>query len=90
MGIIAQEGADEVSESRMLPVVGISVWKLPPQFHDFSLQMYRCVCIRNKMWVTAFGVISAALAVVEQLWPAIVHWSAIYDHSCKFTISYSK
>ncbi|KAF4023249.1 hypothetical protein G4228_015647 [Cervus hanglu yarkandensis] len=26
---------------------------------------YRCDCIRNKMWVTAFGVISAALAVVS-------------------------
>ncbi|XP_026955882.1 patched domain-containing protein 3-like [Sagmatias obliquidens] len=26
---------------------------------------YRCDCIRNKMWVAAFGVISAALAVVS-------------------------
>ncbi|KAB0384783.1 hypothetical protein FD755_006700, partial [Muntiacus reevesi] len=26
---------------------------------------YRCGCIQNKMWVTAFGVISAALAVVS-------------------------
>ena len=35
------------------------------KFHDFSLQIYRCVCVRNKMWVAAFGVISAALAVVS-------------------------
>ncbi|MXQ96645.1 hypothetical protein E5288_WYG019268 [Bos mutus] len=35
------------------------------KFYDFSLQIYRCVCVRNKMWVAAFGVISAALAVVS-------------------------
>lgn len=33
--------------------------------HDFSLQIYKCDCVRNKMWVAAFGVISAALAVVS-------------------------
>lgn len=35
------------------------------KFHDFSLQMYRCDCVRNKMWAATFGVISAALAVVS-------------------------
>ncbi|XP_039110699.1 patched domain-containing protein 3 [Hyaena hyaena] len=29
------------------------------------ISCYRCDCIRNKMWVAAFGVISAALAVVS-------------------------
>lgn len=33
--------------------------------HDFSFQIYRCDCVRNKMWTAAFGVISAALAVVS-------------------------
>uniref|UniRef100_A0A8I3S545 SSD domain-containing protein n=1 Tax=Canis lupus familiaris TaxID=9615 RepID=A0A8I3S545_CANLF len=33
--------------------------------HDFSLQIYRCNCVQNKMWAAAFGVISAALAVVS-------------------------
>lgn len=31
----------------------------------FPLQIYRCDCVRNKMWAAAFGVISAALAVVS-------------------------
>uniref|UniRef100_A0ABI8A6S0 SSD domain-containing protein n=1 Tax=Felis catus TaxID=9685 RepID=A0ABI8A6S0_FELCA len=35
------------------------------KFHDFSLQMYRCDCVRNKMWAATLGVISAALAVVS-------------------------
>ena len=35
------------------------------KLHDFSLQIYRCDSIQNKMWVAAFGVISAALAVVS-------------------------
>ncbi|XP_004425495.1 PREDICTED: patched domain-containing protein 3 [Ceratotherium simum simum] len=29
------------------------------------ISCYRCDCVRNKMWVAAFGVISAALAVVS-------------------------
>ena len=37
----------------------------PHKFHDFSFQIYRFDCVRNKMWVAAFGVISAALAVVS-------------------------
>ena len=65
MGIIVQEGSEEVSESRMLQIAGISVWKLALKFHDFSLQIYRCDCVRNKMWVAVFGVISTALAVVS-------------------------
>ena len=35
------------------------------KFHDFSLQIYRCDCVRNKMCVATFGVISVALAVVS-------------------------
>ena len=35
------------------------------KFHDFSLQIYRCDCVRNKMWVAVFGVMSVALAVVS-------------------------
>lgn len=65
MGIIVQEGSEEESESRMLQIAGLSVWKLPLKFHDFSLQTHRCDCVRNKMWVAVFGVVSAGLAVVS-------------------------
>ncbi|KAM8901780.1 LOW QUALITY PROTEIN: patched domain-containing protein 3-like [Lycaon pictus] len=31
----------------------------------FAITCYRCNCVQNKMWAAAFGVISAALAVVS-------------------------
>ena len=89
MGMIAHQNSEEVSESRMLWNAGISVWKLPPQVPFFppNLQvwLYMKQNVGHGLW-SHF----CCLGTGEQLWPDVVHWGAICDHSCKFTISYSR
>ena len=65
MGIIAHEDSEEVLSQECYELLEFQYGSYHHKFHDFSLQIYRCDCIQNKMWVAAFGVISAALAVVS-------------------------
>ena len=88
MGIIAQEGSEEVSESRMLWMAGISVWKLPPQvpwLFPPNLQVWLCAeqnvgrGLRSHLHRPGRG---------EWLRPDAVRRGALCAHSREFTISY--
>ena len=65
MGIIAHEDSEEVLSQECYELLEFQYGSYHHKFHDFSLQIYRCDCVRNKMWVAVFGVISTALAVVS-------------------------
>lgn len=87
MGIIVQEGSEEVSESRMLQIAGISVWKLALKFHDFS----------SNLGVTVYGTKCGSRCWVfsrpgrgEQLRPDVVRRGALCAHGREFTISVGK
>ena len=89
MEIITPEDSEE-SESRMLWIAGISVWKLPLQVPwlfppNLQVWLYTKQNVGCSLW-SHF----CCLGSGEQLWPDVVHWAAIYDHSCKVTISYSR
>ena len=65
MGIIAQEALKKCPSQECYEWLEFHYGSYHHKFHDFSLQIYRCDCVRNKMWVAVFGVISTALAVVS-------------------------
>lgn len=90
MGIIAQEGSEEVSESRMLGMAGISVWKLPPQvpwLFPPNLQVWLCAeqNVGRSLWSHLYRPGRG-----EWLWPDAVCRGALCAHSREFTVSYPR